>query len=483
MATIPPLTRAIHTLHANVIAPDTGLPLNDVQNRSSCYQCHPGSETRCLRGAMGSAVAADGSAAMQCQSCHGNMSQVGASTRTGWLDEPNCQQCHTGSATNNNGQIRYTSVFDQSTGNPRVPVNNLFATNPDTPAAGHSLYRFSKGHGGLQCSACHGSTHAIFPSVHRNDNLQNQQIQGHAGTLSSCTSCHGSMPTTVTGGPHGMHPTGTAWINRHEDYGKSSSCLACHGSDRRGTVLSRSFSDQTLTFSDDGVSHSVSLFKGANVSCFLCHKREDNGGLGGVFTNNQPPVVTSTTLTTTSNTPAAVTLNSSDPNGNSRTLRIVSQPLHGAVSLAGNTATYIPETNFSGPDNFTFAAFDGFADSSLGTVSVTVGNTATIGSLDRDGDQIPDLVEYALGLSPDFPTADDIRSPFYQTVGQWNYWTLRIPRAPSPGDATAVIEFSSDLSHWVPGVLIHDTPFLLEARDPNPDYVDPKRFVRVRAVR
>jgi cytochrome c5 len=162
---------------------------------------------------MGAAVAADGSATMQCQSCHGTMSQVGAASRTGWLDEPNCQQCHTGSATQNNGQLRYTSVFDTN-GAPRVPVSQMFATNPNTPLADKSLYRFSKGHGGLQCSACHGSTHAEFPATHRNDNLQNITAQGHAGTRSNCISCHPSMPSTVSGGPHGMHPTGTNWPER-----------------------------------------------------------------------------------------------------------------------------------------------------------------------------------------------------------------------------------------------------------------------------
>ncbi|MGD7654370.1 MAG: hypothetical protein ACQCXQ_14215 [Verrucomicrobiales bacterium] len=207
---VSPLTQAIHSVHAGALSPENGLPLNSSANRSSCYQCHPGSETRCLRGAMGAAVAPDGTTSMQCQSCHGTMSQVGSPDRTGWLDEPNCQQCHTGSATDNNGQIRYTTVFEAD-GSLRTPVNNLFATNPDTPSAGHSLYRFSKGHGGLQCSACHGSTHAIYPALHRNDNLQNQRIQGHAGTLSDCTSCHNSMPNTVSGGPHGMHPTGATW--------------------------------------------------------------------------------------------------------------------------------------------------------------------------------------------------------------------------------------------------------------------------------
>ena len=57
------------------------------------------------------------------------MSAVGAATRTGWLNEPTCQQCHSGTATNNSGQIRFTSVFDAS-GNPRVAADTRFATNP-----------------------------------------------------------------------------------------------------------------------------------------------------------------------------------------------------------------------------------------------------------------------------------------------------------------------------------------------------------------
>ena len=80
-------------------------------NRAACYRCHPGSETRCLRGAMGAAVAATGEQAMQCQSCHGSMQDVGSPLREGWLDQPSCQSCHTGTALQNNGQIRYESAF------------------------------------------------------------------------------------------------------------------------------------------------------------------------------------------------------------------------------------------------------------------------------------------------------------------------------------------------------------------------------------
>ena len=478
----PPLTQAMHGKHAEVISPINHLPLNNITNRSACYTCHPGSATRCLRGAMGGAVAADGTAAMQCQSCHGTMNDVGATTRTGWLDEPNCQQCHTGSATLNNGQIRYTSVFEVG-GAPRVAVNPLFATNPDTPAAGVSLYRFSKGHGGMQCSACHGSTHAEFPATHRNDNLQSAKVQGHAGVVAECTACHSSMPSTVTGGPHGMHPVGQSWVSAHQYNGNSANCKACHGADYRGTVLSRMFADRTLTVKGDGVAQTVKLWRGQTLGCFVCHKREDNGSLGGVFTSNRAPVVSHPILTTAQDTPASTTLASTDADNNPRTYRIVSQPQHGSVALAGNLATYFPEQGYTGPDHFTFAAFDGFTDSNLGTVSVNVGNPATFATDDADGDGLSDLIEYALGLSPGFPSVTTATMPLFSAIGGQEYLTLSVPRALAPSDVSLGIEVSSDMSTWQPATITGNTPWLLEARDPLPVSSSTNRFIRLKATR
>ncbi len=265
---ISPLTQAIHKRMAAVTDPITGLRLDDIANREACYRCHPGSVTRCLRGAMGSAVAADGSLAIQCQNCHGTMLDVASSARTGWLDEPVCQSCHTGTAVNNNGAIRYTSVFDDS-GAVRTAVDSTFATQPDVPLAGHSLYRFSAGHGGLQCEACHGSTHAIFPSAERNDNLQSIALQGHVGVLAECTACHAQSPNTIDGGPHGMHPVGQAWVGAHPDAaeGRVNQCRACHGADLRGTVLSRVKGERTLN-TNFGTKH---FWRGFEVGCWNCH--------------------------------------------------------------------------------------------------------------------------------------------------------------------------------------------------------------------
>jgi hypothetical protein len=368
--TIPQLTEAIHSHHASVPDPVSGVTLNDSANRAACYRCHPGSTTKCLRGAMGAAVAADGSMAMQCQSCHGTMSQVGAANRIGWLMEPKCQSCHTGTAANNNGQIRYTSAFDL-TGQPRVAVDQTFATQPDTPATGLSLYRFSAGHGGLQCEACHGSTHAEFPSTHLNDNLRNIQLQGHVGMMVECMACHTNMPSTINGGPHGLHPLGQDFVNRHSglfDGGATSitQCQPCHGTDYRGTVLSQAQDTRSLSASFDGGSHIISLYRGAIVGCYLCH----NGPYDDNPNTRSAPAVRNVTLKTAINQPVSTNLPTT---GSALTVRIISQPTHGSVGLVNQTATYFPDPGFMGADSFTYAAFDGAKNSNLGTGTINVG--------------------------------------------------------------------------------------------------------------
>ncbi len=367
IAGVSPLTASVHAFHASVLDPVNGLSLDSSSNRAACYRCHPGSETRCLRGAMGAAVAPNGTLAMQCQSCHGNMSAVGAATRTGWLEEPGCQNCHTGTATTNNGQIRYTDAFTAS-GQLRQPVDATFATNPNTPAAGFSLFRFSTGHGGLRCEACHGSTHAEYPAAHGNDNVQPLAFQGHVGTIADCTACHGTDPQTVNGGPHGMHPIGQNWVSDHGDTVEntgSAQCAVCHGGNFKGTVLSMAQGDRSFSTNWG----TKTFFRGSLVSCYSCH----NGP------NSDDPIPnargTAATLSATSNgAPVTVTLSVADPNtSQTQTLRIVHQPAHGTVALAGNQATYYPEAGFAGPDPFTFASFDGFTDSTLGVVTVTRG--------------------------------------------------------------------------------------------------------------
>jgi hypothetical protein len=364
LAGIPPLTQAIHGLHAYVSDPATGQPLNDLQNRAACYRCHPGSETRCLRGAMGSAVDGAGVLSMDCQSCHGNMERVGADNRRGWLDQPNCQNCHTGTATKNSGAIRFDSAFDGQ-GNPRVAADLTFATDPNVPAADASLFRFSRGHGDLYCSACHGSTHAEFSSTEANDNVYAQQIQGHIGVIAECTACHTTQPTATAGGPHGLHPIGASWISRHDNAAESNlnGCKLCHGADLRGTVLSRMLADRTLT-----AFGTKRWWRGFQVGCYNCHPGPNDDDA----TSNRPAVVTDANLTTPAGQSVSRTLTATDADNHPLNLRIVSQPMHGTVGLSNRLATYHPNPGYVGPDRFTFAAWDGSTDSNLGVVDVSV---------------------------------------------------------------------------------------------------------------
>ena len=270
-AGVPPLTTSMHGMHATVVDPSTSQTLDSATTRAACYNCHPGPNTQCLRGTMGTLKTSAGANEIECQSCHGTMSTVGTASRQGWLDEPACQMCHTGTAVNNSGQIAYTSVFSSGTAQ-RVAADQTFATNPNTPAAGISLYRFSSGHGGLQCEACHNSTHAEYTSAISNDNVQSTNLQGHVGMIAECSACHGTDPSTVNGGPHGLHPIGSSWVSRHQDVadsGGAAQCQTCHGTDYRGTILSKTKTDRTLA--------GRSFPAGTIIGCYSCH----NGPGGG----------------------------------------------------------------------------------------------------------------------------------------------------------------------------------------------------------
>ena len=262
------MSAVMHAHHGQLTDPATGELLfpPDGTMEETCYQCHPGKVTKCLRGAMGGA-------GIECKDCHGSMLAVGSDTRKPWLDEPRCESCHTGDAVNHLGDdIRLSQAWDDDVGIaiPRLAVNKRFAENTDT------LYRNSLGHGAVACEACHGSPHAIWPNAlaSANDNLTAIQLQGHAGTISDCSTCHTSLPLTLNG-PHGMHNVNsTGWTLEHEDFyeNNSSSCRACHGLNLEGTVLSRTAADRDYLRDDDGDS-TIHLAKGTPVSCSLCHEK------------------------------------------------------------------------------------------------------------------------------------------------------------------------------------------------------------------
>jgi Bacterial Ig domain/F5/8 type C domain/Calcineurin-like phosphoesterase len=93
---------------------------------------------------------------------------------------------------------------------------------------------------------------------------------------------------------------------------------------------------------------------------------------------NSPPVANNQAVTTNKNTAKPITLTATDPDNDPLTYSIVTQPAHGTITGGtGASRTYTPNTNYVGPDSFTFKANDGKVDSNTATVSITVQDTTT----------------------------------------------------------------------------------------------------------
>jgi hypothetical protein len=91
----------------------------------------------------------------------------------------------------------------------------------------------------------------------------------------------------------------------------------------------------------------------------------------GNLAPNRPPVADDQTLTTPEDTPIAVVLTGSDPDGTALTFAVAGAPGHGTLSGTAPSLTYTPAANFHGSDSFTFTADDG-ESTDTGTVAIVV---------------------------------------------------------------------------------------------------------------
>ncbi|MCK5717839.1 MAG: hypothetical protein KAH77_10155, partial [Thiomargarita sp.] len=283
---LPLFSQVMHKFHGELRNTE-GEPIFpstlEVSASQSCYQCHPSQTSACQRGAMRTA-------GLECSSCHGDLLAVGGKfplleggsidgnndgqARRPWRDLPRCQSCHTGDVINyltgddleffeDGLRLIQTYKTGDNSASSILAENQRFAENE------HTLYRNSKGHHGVACEACHGSTHAIWSNADTtaNDNLTALQLQGHAGTIIECDTCHAtdSLPLTLEG-PHGLHNVNDMrWTNGHASFynNDNQACQACHGLNLEGTALSK----MAVTRNISG----VELKKGQKVSCDLCH--------------------------------------------------------------------------------------------------------------------------------------------------------------------------------------------------------------------
>ena len=87
---------------------------------------------------------------------------------------------------------------------------------------------------------------------------------------------------------------------------------------------------------------------------------------------NDLPVVSGQSVTTDEDAPVAITLAGSDADGNTLTYTVVAGPTKGELTGTAPNLVYVPNSDVSGTDSFTYKVNDGTADSGLATVSITV---------------------------------------------------------------------------------------------------------------
>ncbi len=101
----------------------------------------------------------------------------------------------------------------------------------------------------------------------------------------------------------------------------------------------------------------------------------EDGNCPEVPGENRSPVVDNQTVHTFVNTPVAITLTGSDPDGDALEFSLVGEPASGIGTLLDErfgTYLYIPELNFQGEDQFSFEAGNGIRRSPVATVTVVV---------------------------------------------------------------------------------------------------------------
>ncbi len=89
---------------------------------------------------------------------------------------------------------------------------------------------------------------------------------------------------------------------------------------------------------------------------------------------NEAPTAQSQQITLQEDTPASITLSAEDRDKDPLTFTIVNPPQHGALTGTPPNLTYTPESDYHGPDVFSFRANDSTADSQIATVSLTIEN-------------------------------------------------------------------------------------------------------------
>ena len=156
---------------------------------------------------------------------------------------------------------------------------------------------------------------------------------------------------------------------------------------------------------------------------------------------NDAPVAQAQTLSVAEEGTLAITLKATDPEDDTLTYAVASQPQNGTLSTL-DTATgelsYTPNIDFEGSDSFTFTASDGSLSSSPATITINVSN-------DNDAPGISDVPDTETSRSAqtiNFTVNDPDEEVLIVTASSSNEAVVTNPLTPNCADNNCTLNFT-----------------------------------------
>jgi aspartate 1-decarboxylase len=157
--------------------------------------------------------------------------------------------------------------------------------------------------------------------------------------------------------------------------------FALTGTDPNNLVLTYSISTQpqhgTISISGGAATYTPNAnYHGQDVIAYLASTTSGNSNVGTIIITITPvddePNTMDVTATTDEDNSVTMTLEAEEYDGENIEFQVRNNPSNGSVTISGTTATYIPNQDWYGTDQFNFEAVDSSSRSELNVATATI---------------------------------------------------------------------------------------------------------------
>jgi len=182
--------------------------------------------------------------------------------------------------------------------------------------------------------------------------------------------------------------------------------FALTGTDPNNLALTYSISTQpqhgTISISGGAATYSPNAnYHGQDVIAYLASSTNGNSNIGTIIITITPvddePNTMDVTATTDEDNSLQITLEAEEYDGENIEFQVRNNPSNGSVTISGTTATYIPNQDWYGTDQFNFEAVDSSNRSVLNVATATI----TVNPI-NDAPTVDDINDLEIQVGVDF---------------------------------------------------------------------------------